>query len=177
LQVTGAQGYRFEVSTGGQSYYFDSAVSRFNLRNVVGLPLTANTTYSIRVSVLYNGVYYDYGSECSVTTAAVVSRIADTTSAESASESAERQIGSDPVFVPIAYPNPFVDTFRIAMPEERGDIIHLLIYDLGGKLIAKEDVFAADMESSQFGSRLQSGDYLLVISQGSSIKSMHINKR
>jgi hypothetical protein len=176
-QVTGAQGYRFEVSTGGQSYTFDSAVGRFNLRNVVGLPLTANTTYSIRVSVLYNAVYYDYGSECSVTTAAVVSRIADTTSAESASESAERQIGSDPVFVPIAYPNPFVDTFRIAMPEERGDIIHLLIYDLGGKLITKEDVFATDMESYQFGSSLQSGDYLLVISQGSSIKSMHINKR
>jgi hypothetical protein len=176
-QITGAQGYRFEVSTGGQSYTFDSAVSRFNLRNVVGLPLTVNTTYSIRVSVLYNAVYYDYGSECSVTTAAVVSRIADATSAENANESTERQIGSEPVFVPVAYPNPFVDTFRIAMPEERGDIIHLLIYDLAGKLIAKEDVFAADMESSQFGSRLQSGDYLLVISQGSSIKSMHINKR
>jgi hypothetical protein len=176
-QITGAEGYRFEVSTGDQFYYYDSAVSRFNLRNVVGLPLTANTTYSIRVSVLYNAVYYDYGSECAVTTAAVVSRIADTTSAENASESSERQLGSDPIFVPIPYPNPFVETFRIAMPEERGDIIHLLIYDLGGKLIAKEDVFAADMESSQFGSRLQSGDYLLVISQGASIKSMHINKR
>ena len=175
-QITGAQGYRFEVSTGGQTYYYDSALSRFSLRNVVGLPLTANTTYSIRVAVLYNAVYYDYGSECSVTTAAVVSRVAETSSFE-AGGSEDKPLVNEAGFTPISYPNPFVETFRIVMPEATGDLIHILIYDFAGKLIAKEDVFAADMESSQFGSSLQSGDYLLVISQGALIKSMHINKK
>jgi hypothetical protein len=175
-QITGAQGYRFEVSTGGQSYSYDSTVSRFSLRNVVGLPLTPNTTYTIRVSVLYNTIYYDYGSECSVITSAVVSRVADTSLVE-AGESVDKPLVIEAGFTPLPYPNPFVETFRIAMPEATGDLIHILIYDFAGKLIAKEDVFAADMETSQFGSRLQSGDYLLVISQGASIKSMHINKK
>ena len=176
-QVIGAGGYRFEVSTGGQSYYFDSAVSSFSLRNVVGLPRNANTTYTIRVAVLHNGVYGDFGSVCSLTTASVVSRMSENSSSDDNSDSTSSQSVSEIDFAPIPYPNPFVDSFRIAISQTQAEIIHVLVYDFSGKLLAKQIIFASEIESTDFGSNLPSGDYLLVVTQGSSIKSMHINKR
>jgi hypothetical protein len=176
-QVMGVQGYRFEVSTGGQAYVYDSPVSRFSLRNVVGLPLAPSTTYAIRVAVLYNAVYYDYGSECSVSTAAVVSRIAETDATAEIGALTEKQAVSETGFLPVPYPNPFVESFRISMSETTADVIHVLLYDFTGKLLDKNIIFSSDINTSQFGNQLPPGDYLLVVSQGAAIKSMHISKR
>ena len=176
-QIMGAQGYRFEISTAGQTYLYDSTQSRFSLRNVVGLPLAPNTTYVIRVAVLYNAVYYDFGSECSVTTAAAASRIAETESMTEVGESSEKQSVAEIGFLPVPYPNPFVDSFRISMSETTAEVIHVLLYDFTGKLLDKKIIFNSEINTSEFGNQLPSGDYLLVVSQGAAIKSMHINKR
>jgi hypothetical protein len=176
-QIMGAQGYRFEVSTGGQTYLYDSTQSRFNLRSVVGLPLASNTTYVIRVAVLYNAVYYDFGSECSVNTASAVSRIAETDSTAEVGVLNEKQSVTENGFIPVPYPNPFVESFRISMSETTAEVIHVLLYDFTGKLLDKKIIFTSEINTSEFGSQLPSGDYLLVVSQGAAIKSMHINKR
>jgi hypothetical protein len=91
--------------------------------------------------------------------------------------SVEKQAVSETGFSPLPYPNPFVESFRISMAETTADVIHVLLYDLTGKLLDKKVVFSAEINTSEFGNQLPSGDYLLVISQGASMKSMHINKR
>ena len=150
-------------------------ISRFCLRNVAGMSLAPSTTYTIRVALLYHSLYYDFGDACSFTTAAVLSRTVETGTTPSVSALAEQSIGS--VFAPVPYPNPFVDTFRISLPEASGEMIHALVYDFLGKLLYKQVFFASEFNTYEFGNSLPSGDYLLVVSQGASIKSMHINKK
>jgi hypothetical protein len=89
----------------------------------------------------------------------------------------EKQAVSETGFLPVPYPNPFVESFRISMSETTADVIHVLLYDFTGKLLDKTIVFNSDINTSEFGNQLPPGDYLLVVSQGAAIKSMHISKR
>ena len=68
--ISGAQGYRFEVTNGATVRTFDAAQSRFNLLDLAG-GATYATTYNIRVSFKNNGFWGAYGSSCTVTTPAV----------------------------------------------------------------------------------------------------------
>jgi hypothetical protein len=181
-QVVGAQGYRFEISTGGQLYYHNSVRSSFSMRNVVGLPLNANTTYEIRVAILHNGVYQEFANTCTFTTAPVVLRILSDEPLDGEAQIGdanllETQSTSTPVFAPVAYPNPFGESFKVSIPDATMDIVNVLVYDFSGKLLDKKVIFASEINDYQFGNQLPSGDYLLVIGQGANVKSMHINKR
>ena len=181
-QVVGAQGYRFEISTGGQLYYHNSVRSSFSMRNVVGLPLNANTTYEIRVAILHNGVYQEFANACTFTTAPVVLRILSDEPLDGEAQIGdanltETQSTSTPVFAPVAYPNPFGESFKVSIPDATMDIVNVLVYDFSGKLLDKKVIFASEINDYQFGNQLPSGDYLLVIGQGANVKSMHINKR
>jgi autotransporter-associated beta strand protein len=69
-QVSGAQGYRFEVTNGASVRTYDSATSSFNLLNLTG-GATYATTYSIRVAVKTTGFWRAYSSTCTITTPAV----------------------------------------------------------------------------------------------------------
>ena len=69
--VTLATGYRFEVSSGGTTRTYDAASNVFNLMQLTN-GAQYNTTYSIRVAALYNGVYQTYGTSCNVTTPILV---------------------------------------------------------------------------------------------------------
>jgi hypothetical protein len=66
-----ATGYRFEVSSGGTTRTYDAASNVFNLMQLTN-GAQYNTTYSIRVAALYNGVYQAYGTSCNVTTPILV---------------------------------------------------------------------------------------------------------
>lgn len=181
-QIVGAQGYRFEVSTGGQLYYHNSVRSSFSLRNVAGLPLNANTTYEIRVAILHDGGYQEFANACTFTTAPVVLRILSGEPSDGEAQIGdanltETQSTSTPVFAPVAFPNPFGESFKVSIPDATMDIVNVLVYDFSGKLLDKKVIFASEINDYQFGNQLPSGDYLLVIGQGANVKSMHINKR
>lgn len=65
--LIGVQGYRFEVSNGSTVRTYDATSNLFNLTQLVG-GAAYNTTYSIRVAALANGVWGAYGTSCNVTT-------------------------------------------------------------------------------------------------------------
>ncbi len=67
--VLNASGYRFEITSGGVTNVYDSAVYNFKLSQT-GATVLYSTTYAIRVAALINGVYGNYGASCTVTTPA-----------------------------------------------------------------------------------------------------------
>jgi len=72
--VSGATGYRFEVTNGATSRVYDSSRNVFNLMQLTS-GATFNTTYSIRVAIQYAGVWQSFGTSCTVTTPAPISQL------------------------------------------------------------------------------------------------------
>lgn len=68
--VSGAQGYRFEVTNGTSIGVYETTLNRFNLLNITpGVTYsTTSTVNSVRVAVKTNGYWRSYGAPCMVTT-------------------------------------------------------------------------------------------------------------
>lgn len=73
--VTGAQGYRFEVTNGANVGVYETTLNRFNLLNLSpGVTYsTTSTTNTVRVAVKTGGFWRPFGSPCIVSTPAVQS--------------------------------------------------------------------------------------------------------
>ncbi len=71
--VTGATGYRFEVTANGNTTTFDTAAYYFTLANVGGGQY--DQSYSVRVATLLNGTYGSFGDACIVTTPLPTSKV------------------------------------------------------------------------------------------------------
>ncbi len=71
--ITGAQGYRFEVTNGSDVGIFETNINRFNLLNLSpGVTFSsANTLNTVRVAVKTGGYWRAYGLPCIVNTPAV----------------------------------------------------------------------------------------------------------
>jgi uncharacterized protein (TIGR02145 family) len=65
--IVGAQKYRFEVSNGNAIRTIESVTNSFTLAQLDG-GVCFGTVYSIRVAVQYEGIWYGYGTACTVTT-------------------------------------------------------------------------------------------------------------
>ena len=72
-QSYGAQGYRFEVSSGGTTRTIDRSVNYMQLSSLSG-GVNFGTTYSVRVAVLYGATYGAYGAACNITTPSLPSQ-------------------------------------------------------------------------------------------------------
>ena len=69
--VSNVTTYRFEVIDGASSSTYDAATRQFQLTQVSGLSLRYATTYQVRVKVLINGQWSEYGEACAITTPAL----------------------------------------------------------------------------------------------------------
>ena len=74
IAVTGATGYRFEVTNANDVYTYDSLTTSFNL-SMLNSPVVYGKTYAVRVSVKYNNVWQPYGDSCNVTTPASPAKV------------------------------------------------------------------------------------------------------
>ncbi len=164
--TTLATQYRFQVTriATQETITFDTANYWFSFRvNVPGY--AAGEQYGVRVAVMTAGAWSPYGDACDITAPIATAR----TTEEAAPSEAN-------LFKPVAYPNPFASTFGISLATPSADVIHLMVYDLQGRLIEKQNVFVSQLDSLQIGTNYPSGDYLLVVAQGANIKSSHIHK-
>jgi subtilisin-like proprotein convertase family protein len=158
--------YRFQVTriATQETITFDTANYWFSFRvNVPGY--AAGEQYGVRVAVMTAGAWSPYGDACDITAPIATAR----TTEEAAPSEAN-------LFKPVAYPNPFASTFGISLATPSADVIHVMVYDLQGRLIEKQNVFVSQLDSLQIGTNYPSGDYLLVVAQGANIKSSHIHK-
>ncbi|MBP6372854.1 MAG: proprotein convertase P-domain-containing protein [Flavobacterium sp.] len=164
--MTLATQYRFQVTrmSTQETITFDTANYWFSFRvNVPGY--AAGEQYGVRVAVMTAGAWSPYGDACDIT-----APIASARTTEEASPSEAN------LFKPVAYPNPFASTFGISLATPSADVVHVMVYDLQGRLIEKQNVFVSQLDSLQIGTNYPSGDYLLVVAQGANIKSSHIHK-
>jgi hypothetical protein len=65
--VYGAEGYRFEITTGGTTTTYDSSLYLFRLVDA-GVVVANGLNYEIRVAAKVNGVYGAYGASCTIST-------------------------------------------------------------------------------------------------------------
>ena len=158
--------YRFQVIriATQETITFDTANYWFSFRvNVPGY--AAGEQYGVRVAVMTAGAWSPYGDACDITAPIATARTIE----EAAPSEAN-------LFKPVAYPNPFANTFGISLATPSADVVHVMVYDLQGRLIEKQNVFVSQLDSLQIGTNYPSGDYLLVVAQGANIKSSHIHK-
>lgn len=158
--------YRFQVTrmSTQETITFDTANYWFSFRvNVPGY--AAGEQYGVRVAVMTAGAWSPYGDACDITAPIATARTTE--------EAAPSEAG---LFKPVAYPNPFANTFGISLATPSADVVHVMVYDLQGRLIEKQNVFVSQLDSLQIGTYYPSGDYLLVVAQGANIKSSHIHK-
>jgi hypothetical protein len=161
IQVPDAQGYSFEVTNGATVRYYNTPVSRFALANLAG-GVAAGTVYNVRVAVLYNGVYGNFGPACNVTTEAVISR-------EAAAMLTAFDVKS--------YPNPFAGYFKLHVSTTSDEPLSMKVYDMIGKLLESKEINPMDLDVQEFGSSYAAGVYNVIVSQGSASETLRVVKR
>lgn len=160
-QVPDAQGYRFEVTNGATVRYYNSAFSRFALGNLTGA-VPAGTVYTVRVAVLYNSVYGDFGSACNVTTSAGFTRQA---------------AAPVTIFEVKTYPNPFAENFKLDINTSSEESVSVKVYDMIGKLVESKEVNVSELGTQELGNRYSSGVYNVIVSQGANVETLRVIKR
>jgi len=162
MQVPEATGYRFNVTAPGVTRFYDTPDNRFSLRNIPSFTVTPNTTYTITVQILYNGFYQTAGSACTITTAGVVTRQAETAVS---------------VFDVKAYPNPYADTFKFDMNTSSEETVNVKVYDMLGKQIESREFSVSELGTQEVGTRYSSGVYNIIVTQGENVKTLRVIKR
>ncbi len=67
ISVSGATAYKFQVTIGSEVRTIESSSNSFKLTQLSGTNLY-NAVYSVRVALLYNGIWRSFGDACNVTT-------------------------------------------------------------------------------------------------------------
>jgi len=162
-QVPAATGYRFEVTkSGGGTVFYDTPNARFSLRNIT-VPgfTTTNSSYSIRVAILYNSQYLSFGAACTITT-------------NGASRITNKPIE---VFEVKAYPNPFANNFKLELNTSSENNVSLKVYDMIGRQIDIREASVTDITNLEIGDQYPSGVYNVIVTQGDQLKTLRIIKR
>lgn len=123
--------------------------------------------YSVRVAVMTSGTWSLYGGAQTITAPA------------SARGSVKGDIESEPAitFRAVAYPNPYSEGFSLDMDVAGDDNVRVKTYDMTGKLLEEREYAVDQIEMQQFGENYPSGVYNVIVTQGSSVKTMRVIKR
>jgi hypothetical protein len=161
--------YRFEVSNGVNVRTIEST-SRILLLTSLSGGAAYSTNYSIRVAVLFEGVWRAFGPACTVTTPAapvIATRI----------ELVEKKEMVQADFKASAYPNPFADSFELQLDNLKEDQVSVSVFDLAGKQIETRVLSIGNNTNQFFGNQYQSGVYNVIISHGTDVKHVRLIKR
>jgi hypothetical protein len=158
--VSGVEGYRFEITTGGITTVYDSAVYNFKLSQTA-VTVAYGTTYAIRVAVKSNGIYGNYGVSCDVTTPATP--IILRTKAK--------------LFEVSAYPNPFESAFNLNLETPNKEDVTIAVYDMMGKLVETHQVSPTEVANLQIGNNFAAGIYNVMVSQANEMQAIRLIRK
>jgi Putative metal-binding motif len=123
----------------------------------------ASTQFRVRVRLLTSGVYSDYGDACFITSPAVARTI--------------ETLVDNNVFEVTASPNPFDNSFGMFLNATNTEDVSIRVCDMIGKLIEQRLVKATEVVSQEVGNNYPSGVYNVIVSQGTSVKTLRMIKR
>lgn len=171
--VSVAQKYRFEVSLGADTYLYDTNsnnVRSFRMTEVPGLTLVDGTTYAIKVAIMANGVWQPYGESCTITTFGDAPNFVKTMNVETTKLAIID-------FNVVTYPNPFMENFNLSLTSISEEKVIVMVYDMTGKLLEKKEVVPSELSELQVGNNFASGVYNVIVSQGTTTKSIRVIKK
>jgi len=154
--------YRFIATVNGLPFgaVYESTANSCNLHSF-GAALTANTTYSIQVQLLWNGVWQAVGDHCYITTSGVLPRTA--------------QPGMSERFEVSAYPNPSTSSFKLFVDTMSEQSFTISVYDMIGRLIESHHLSASEANAQEIGNEYQSGVYNIMVSNGETVKTLRLS--
>lgn len=163
--VSSATTYRFRLSntTLNYSQSVDRFLRTFSLSNFTGLQ--TNQSYNVEVSVKIGGVFGPFGSICSLFTPAVLKM-----------ENSDLLLSTEKSLV-TAYPNPFLNNFKIKIDSIDTSDIYIIIYDMMGTIIENKTIKYSEIELIEFGDNFKSGIYNVVINQITNSRMFKIIKK
>ncbi|WP_344817431.1 T9SS type A sorting domain-containing protein, partial [Flavobacterium cheonanense] len=155
--VTGATMYRFRVFNGvDYDTFYDSSNNIFTLDNFPGL-IPNGELYSVQVAVKFPNEtnFGAYGKTCTIKTPMQTSRVVGS----------GIQLEDNNVFEALAYPNPFVENFKLDVKTNSEASIQVRVYDMIGKLLEDKTINASDIQNFELGNQYPSGVYNVIVSQ------------
>jgi hypothetical protein len=160
ISYPGAIAYVFQVSGGGlvSPLEVTKSTRTFTLNDFPGL--APATTYNVKVRLVFNVAdpAGPFGKTCTIVTPGL-----------------SRQAAGK-AFAATVYPNPFADSFSIAVTSSQDQDINVKVYDMTGRFL-EGMVVKAGVELLQMGSRYPAGVYNVMVTQGENTKSLRVIKR
>ena len=161
--VPAAVTYRFRLTSANTGVrILDRPTGNFRLNMLTGI--IAGETLLVEVmTISANGSQSGYGNACNIALSASATRPANAT-AEAPKVNVK------------GYPNPYVDSFSIELSSDSSENVGVMIYDMAGKLVEQHNVAPMELPELRLGSQLAAGVYNLVVTQGETIKTLHVVK-
>ena len=77
----------------------------------------------------------------------------------------------------VVYPNPFIDSFALALTSFKEAEIQLLVHDITGRLIEEQVLLPSALSELRFGTTYPAGIYTVTVAQGGMIKTVRVIRR
>lgn len=165
--VSGATQYRFMVTrmSDGAVVNIDRNTNFFTLNSLQNL-LVDGASYSVKVAVMTAGNWSPFGSAC-----VIVAPGGNGSTVISESDAAAKTM------TVVAHPNPFVHDFNLSVQTDNNQNVTVKVYDLWGRPLESATVEMNVGHEVKLGGSYPAGTYHVIISQGESIKTLHVIKR
>jgi hypothetical protein len=196
--TVGASSYEFEVThaidgINDPVYTLVSTDRWFYLTEVIGMTVSNDQTYSIRVRIQSNGSWGAYGSSCMVSTPSPQGlALQDPQLHEAQTEGLgvdessnvnglEVNQISNATWIATATSNPFATSFQINLNGAGGissdASFTAQLTDMSGKVYSQATLSKELLEAESFGEQLVPGMYLMTLRQGEELRVIRVVKR
>ncbi|AWH85461.1 hypothetical protein HYN59_10185 [Flavobacterium album] len=165
-EVALAEGYRFRVTNGATVDMVDWPTRNFRIKMLPSY--SYNTTYTVEVAVMIDGVYGPYGPSCEVSTPSSGTR-QNMANDEDADLGFVRELK--------AFPNPYETSFTLALETQSDDPVTIQAYDIAGKILENRMVSPAELSDMKIGENYAAGIYSVIVSQGTYTKILKMVKK
>jgi hypothetical protein len=196
-----ASSYEFEVThvidgINDPVYTLVSTDRWFYLTEVIGMTVSNDQTYSIRVRIQSNGIWGAYGTPCLVSTPnpqglaiqepqlhTEVSEGIQTEEVTIANETTATLTETTPAatWTATATSNPFATSFQIKLNGAEGissdASFTAQLTDMSGKVYSQATLNKEQLEAESFGEQLAPGMYLMTLRQGEELRVIRVVKR
>jgi hypothetical protein len=153
--------FKFENTNLGFLQTIDRTIRNFTFSQVPGV--IAGQTYQVSVSIQVGGVFGPYNTVCNLTIAGGAREIENVKPVSS--------------FNAVAYPNPYLDHFKLNVTTSLDTSIQVRVYDMLGKQVENRTVDTGVINEVEIGENFPAGVYNVIITQGSDVKTLRVIKR
>lgn len=84
---------------------------------------------------------------------------------------------STPGLQVVAYPNPYVDTFALDVPQATTKTVGVAVHDITGRSVENRVVPSQELPDASFGASYPAGIYMITVTHGEEVKTVRVIKR